>query len=75
MKLSIWGVKVLGEYNNMKVNTDGVIIGRYAWKSVKSDLLVADPEAIEKWADELALEMAGATYNNTIRDTIVLEYS
>gem|GEM_PF-1127818 len=75
MKLSFWGVKVLGEYNNMKVNTDGVIIGRYAWKSVKSDLLVADPEAIEKWADELALEMAGATYNNTIKDTIVLKYS
>ena len=75
MKLSFWGVKVLGEYNNMKVNTDGVIIGRYAWQSVKSDLLVADPEAIEKWADELALEMAGATYNNTIKDTIVLKYS
>ncbi|MBP5419751.1 MAG: hypothetical protein J6Y72_08090, partial [Bacteroidales bacterium] len=75
MKLSFWGVKVLGEFNNMKVNTDGVIIGRYAWKSVKSDLLVAAPEAIEKWADELALEMAGATYNNTIKDTIVLEYS
>lgn len=75
MKLSFWGVKVLGEYNNMKVNTDGVIIGRYAWQSVKSDLLVADPEDIEKWADELALEMAGATYNNTIKDTIVLKYS
>ena len=64
--------KVLGEYDNMTVNTDGVIIGEYTWKSVQSDYLLANPEAIEQWADETALNIAGATYNNTIKDTIRL---
>ncbi len=73
MKLSIWGVKVLGEYDKMTVNTDGVIIGEYTWKSVKSDYLLANPEAIGRWADETALNIAGATYNNTIKDTIRLD--
>lgn len=72
MRLSIWGVKVLGEYDKMMVNTDGVIIGGYAWRSVKSGALLANPEAIEQWADETALNIAGATYNNTIKDTIRL---
>ena len=72
MRLSIWGVKVLGEYDKMMVNTDGVSIGGYAWRSVKSDVLLANPEAIEQWADETALNIAGATYNNTIKDTIRL---
>ena len=74
-KASIWGIKVLGAYDHLNVNTDGVIIGRYAWKSVRSDMLQVSPEAMEQWADQLALDMAGAGYNNSIADTVVLATS
>ena len=73
MKLSIWGVNVLGEYDHMRVNTDGVIVGRFSWHSVKSDKLLATPDSIEQWANELAVSIASASYNNTIRDTVVVD--
>ncbi|MCQ2201092.1 MAG: hypothetical protein MJZ27_03260 [Bacteroidales bacterium] len=73
-KLSIWGVKILGEYDHLKVNTDGVMLGAFTWRSVKSDKLVVDPEAMVAWADELALNIAGATYNSSIKDTVKIDH-
>ena len=70
--MRIWGVSFLGEFDHLKVNTDGVIIGNYAWRTVDMGVGVVTPEDIEKWADETALLMASATYNNTIKDTISL---
>ncbi|MCQ2228694.1 MAG: hypothetical protein MJZ13_02980 [Bacteroidales bacterium] len=71
--LSIWNCKVLGEYDNLRVNTDGVNISNFSWRSVKRDLLMADPDAIRQWTDDLAKDIAGATYNNTIKETIKLD--
>ena len=72
MLMRIWGVSFLGEFDHLNVNTDGVIIGKYAWRTVNMGPGVVTPEDIERWADETALAMAGATYNNTIKDTVTL---
>ena len=72
MLMRIWGVSFLGEFDHLNVNTDGVIIGKYSWRTVDMGVGVVSPEDIEKWADETALAIAGATYNNTIKDTVSL---
>ena len=72
MLMRIWGVSFLGEFDHLNVNTDGVIIGKYAWRTVNMGPGVVTPEDIERWADETALAIAGATYNNTIKDTVTL---
>ncbi|MBP5420516.1 MAG: hypothetical protein J6Y72_11980, partial [Bacteroidales bacterium] len=72
MLMRIWGVSFLGEFDHLNVNTDGVIVGKYSWRTVDMGVGVVSPEDIEKWADETALAIAGATYNNTIKDTVTL---
>ena len=72
MLMRIWGVSFLGEFDHLNVNTDGVIIGKYAWRTVNMGPGVVTPEDIERRADETALAIAGATYNNTIKDTVTL---
>ena len=72
MHLNIWGVKVMCEYDNLRVNTDGVTISNFYMVSVEYDDLNMDVDAMKAWHEQLALDIAGTTYNNSIRDTINL---
>lgn len=72
MVLRPWGVDVLGEYDNMRVSADGVIVGRFTWRASRTGADVVSPADVERWASEAALGIAGAAYNNTVRDTVDL---
>ena len=69
--MELWKVKFLCEYTNLKVNTDGVIVAGQ-WASVYNPALLGDPAQIAQFVNDLKGNIAAATYNNTIRDTIAL---
>ncbi len=72
MLLRPWGVGALGEYDDMRVNSDGVILGRFSWRASRAGAGVVSPADVERWASEAALGIAGAAYSNAIRDTVDL---
>ena len=68
----LWGTYFICEYENLKVNTDNVIVGG-TWHSIEDDLLLGDPEAVAARIAEYETNIAQATYNNHIRETVTVD--
>ena len=71
--LELWKTKVRCDYTDLKVNTDGVIFDGQ-WRSVRNDGLMVNPAAVAEAIESIKNNVAAATYDNYIRDTVKFNY-
>ncbi|MBO7593630.1 MAG: hypothetical protein J6T12_01570 [Salinivirgaceae bacterium] len=71
--LELWKTKVRCDYTDLKVNTDGVIFDGQ-WRSVRNDGLMVNPAAVAEAIESIKNNVAAATYDNYIRDTVKFTY-
>ncbi len=69
--LELWKVKVLCDYTDLKVNTDGVILDGQ-WRSVNNPALMINTAELASTVVQLKNDIATVTYDNSIRDTVML---
>ena len=69
MNMPIWHCRFLLEYDHLMVNTDHMIIsGHYASVEMPLTLSSTSVDDVKAFVNELATDIAGATYNNRIRN-------
>ncbi|MBP5365248.1 MAG: hypothetical protein J6Y82_04930 [Bacteroidales bacterium] len=69
MNMPIWHCRFLLEYDHLKVNTDNIILsGRWHSMDLPLTLSKSTFEEVEAYIDELKTNIAGATYNNRIKE-------
>ena len=71
--LELWKTKVRCDYTDLKVNTDGVIFDGQ-WRSVRNDGLMVNPATVAAAVESIKNNVAAATYDNYIRDTVKFTY-
>ena len=71
--LELWKTKVRCDYTDLKVNTDGVILDG-SWRSVHNDGLMVNPATVAENIQNIRNNVAAATYDNYIRDTVKFTY-